>query len=113
MFVSNNTEVFLEQPTGIVINESDTAIFRCSVVNNSISIIWLFNNQSAAFKENQDKGVTIVSSSDNPTVSQLEVIGHAHNHNASITCAATIPPHYTRVKSQVVFLTIGCKYVSY
>ena len=102
--------MFLEQPESTTVYESDTATFRCSVVNSSFSIFWLVNNSDAAFTVNIERGFSIVEDPDTHTMSRLEVAGHMFNNNTEIHCAAfqnhDDPLLTTWIESEVVLLIV-------
>jgi hypothetical protein len=80
------TEVFLEEPQNTTVQESETAIFRCSVVN--LSTVWLVNGSDAGYTVFQMRGVIIVPEPNDHTRSQLKVAGHVYNNNTQVRCVA-------------------------
>jgi hypothetical protein len=78
--------VFLEEPQNTTVQESETAIFRCSVVN--LSTVWLVNGSDAGYTVFQMRGVIIVPEPNDHTRSQLKVAGHVYNNNTQVRCVA-------------------------
>ena len=80
--------MFLEQPQNTTINESETAIFGCAVVNLSFSILWRVNDSDASYTQFRIRGISVITDDDDYSRSQLHVIGHAYNNNTVLHCGA-------------------------
>ena len=101
------SELFLEQPQNVTVEESETAIFRCSVINSTFSLIWLVNGSDAGYTVFRERGVVIVPDYDDYTRSQLHVAGHLYNNNTKVHCAAlTDEPPLTWTNSEIVLLIV-------
>ena len=104
------TEVFLEQPQDVTIRESETASFRCYVVNITFSIFWLVNNSDAGYTTFRERGVRVTSLDPmNDTRSLMEIDGNLFNNNTHVHCAAVrdnIDPELAWIESNIALLTV-------
>ena len=81
--------MFLEQPKNATVQEFETAIFRCSIINTSFEIYWRLNDSDAGHFMFDDIGYRVVFPNKNDyTVSRLEIAGQLRNNNTIVHCAA-------------------------
>ena len=103
--------MFLEQPQSTTVNETETATFRCAVVN-SFSVFWWVNGSDAGYSRFRDRGIAIIVENEDNTRSRLEVAGHTYNNNTRVECLALRLPE-APIISDVALLIIKCKLNSY
>ena len=66
--------MFAGQPGDMTITESESATFRCVVINSSFGIYWLVNDTDAEYAIFQQRGITVVPIND--TTSHLVIVGY-------------------------------------
>ena len=76
----------------MTVKESETAIFKCLLSNDSFIILWLINGSDAEFEEFRRKGVSVVSI--NTTWSELHIPAHRQHNNTQVHCAALLYQNY-------------------
>jgi hypothetical protein len=82
-------EVFLEQPKNATVQELETAVFRCSIINTSFEIYWRLNDSDAGHSKFDDIGYRVVFPNRyDHTVSRMEIAGRLRNNNTIVHCAA-------------------------
>ena len=100
--------MFLEQPQSATVNETETATFRCALVNSSFSVFWWVNGSDAGYSRFRDRGIAIIIENEDNTRSRLEVAGHTYNNNTRVECLALRLPEAPFI-SDVALLVIKCK----